>query len=211
MRRRPPGRYLTGTRRLSHRRSPTRPSTTSTTRCCCVPRRRSSTPRSRCTSRLLEIGGLDDSGQALVERLIANHQAVADEMGALTEAEGGVAWECTNPWLDDRLIDARRRGDQDERRPDPRRPQPGRRAREPRSVDAPGPVGRVVVAGRQDSHPRGRHAGVAAVGGDRRAHSGRRRLHQPRGRRRGRPDRPDRAFPTPMRSPAGSVPSARPN
>ena len=52
----------------------------------------------------LEIGGLDDSGQTLVERLIANHQAVADEMGDLTEAEGGVAWECTNPWLVDRLL-----------------------------------------------------------------------------------------------------------
>ena len=52
----------------------------------------------------LEIGGLDDSGKALVERLIANHQAVADEMGALTEAEGGVAWVCSNSWLDDRLI-----------------------------------------------------------------------------------------------------------
>lgn len=52
----------------------------------------------------LEIAQLDDSGRALVETLIANHQAVADEMGALTEAEGGVAWVCSNPWLDDRLI-----------------------------------------------------------------------------------------------------------
>ncbi len=52
----------------------------------------------------LEIGGLDASGQTLVEGLIDNHQAVADEMGALTEAEGGVPWECSNPWLDDRLI-----------------------------------------------------------------------------------------------------------
>ncbi len=52
----------------------------------------------------LEIGGLDDSGQTLVERLIENHQAVADEMGALTEDEGGVAWECSNPWLVDRLL-----------------------------------------------------------------------------------------------------------
>ena len=127
----------------------------------------------------LEIGGLDDSGQALVERLIANHQAVADEMGALTEAEGGVAWECTNPWLVDRLLTPVLRGDQDERRPDPRRPQPGRRTREPCSVDAPGPVGRVVVARRQDGHAGGRDTGVEAVGGDRCAHSGRRRLHQP--------------------------------
>jgi hypothetical protein len=26
-------------------------------------------------------------------------------LAALTEAEGGVPWECTNPWLDDRLIE----------------------------------------------------------------------------------------------------------
>ena len=52
----------------------------------------------------LEVGGLDATGQTLVGRLIDSHQAIADEMGALTEAEGGVAWECTNPWLDDRLI-----------------------------------------------------------------------------------------------------------
>jgi hypothetical protein len=53
---------------------------------------------------VLKVGGLDSSGQALVESLIANHQAIADEMGALTEDEGGVAWECSNPWIDDRLI-----------------------------------------------------------------------------------------------------------
>jgi hypothetical protein len=53
---------------------------------------------------VLGLGGLDDSGQTLVEGLIDNHQAVADQMGALTDAEGGVPWECSNPWLDDRLI-----------------------------------------------------------------------------------------------------------
>jgi predicted FMN-binding regulatory protein PaiB len=51
-----------------------------------------------------ELASLDAATQTLVAQLIDNHQAIADEMGALTEAEGGVAWECTNPWLDNRLI-----------------------------------------------------------------------------------------------------------
>ncbi len=53
---------------------------------------------------LLGLGGLDDSTQTLVENLIDSHQAVADKMAALTDAGGGIPWECTNPWLDDRLI-----------------------------------------------------------------------------------------------------------
>ncbi len=53
----------------------------------------------------LGIEGLDEPVQALFEQLIDNHQAVADEMAALTEAEGGEPWECTTPWLDDRLIE----------------------------------------------------------------------------------------------------------
>lgn len=55
--------------------------------------------------RALELGGVDAATQELMERLIDNHTAVADQMGALTDAEGGVPWECTNPWLDDRLIE----------------------------------------------------------------------------------------------------------
>jgi hypothetical protein len=55
--------------------------------------------------RLLESGSLSAPIQALTERLIDNHQEVADQMAALTEAEGGVPWECTNPWLDNRLIE----------------------------------------------------------------------------------------------------------
>ena len=53
---------------------------------------------------ILETGTLDADVTALVERLIENHQATADEMGQLTEAVGGVAWACTNPWYMDRLI-----------------------------------------------------------------------------------------------------------
>jgi hypothetical protein len=40
----------------------------------------------------------------VVERLIENHQTIADEMVELTEAAGGTAWTCTNPWLMERLV-----------------------------------------------------------------------------------------------------------
>jgi len=53
----------------------------------------------------LQIEGIDESTQSVMEQLVENHTAVAEAMGALTEAEGGVAWECTNPWLEDRLIE----------------------------------------------------------------------------------------------------------
>ena len=53
---------------------------------------------------VLGTGALDADLTTLVERLIENHQAIADEMGELTESVGGVAWECTNPWYMDRVI-----------------------------------------------------------------------------------------------------------
>ena len=40
----------------------------------------------------------------LVERLIEDHQMVADEMVGLTESAGGTGWTCTNPWLMERLV-----------------------------------------------------------------------------------------------------------
>lgn len=55
--------------------------------------------------RLADSGSLSAPTQAITERLIDNHQEVADQMAALTDAEGGVPWECTNPWLDNRLIE----------------------------------------------------------------------------------------------------------
>jgi hypothetical protein len=55
--------------------------------------------------RLLDSGSLSGPSKLLTERLIENHQDVADQMAALTDAEGGVPWECTNPWLDNRLIE----------------------------------------------------------------------------------------------------------
>jgi hypothetical protein len=53
---------------------------------------------------ILDTGALDGDLTTLVERLIENHQAIADEMGELTESAGGVAWECTNPWYMERLV-----------------------------------------------------------------------------------------------------------
>lgn len=40
----------------------------------------------------------------VVQRLIENHQMVADEMVALTESAGGTGWTCANPWLMERLV-----------------------------------------------------------------------------------------------------------
>lgn len=53
---------------------------------------------------ILDSGALDDDLTTLVERLIENHQEIADEMGQLTESVGGVAWECTNDWYMDRTV-----------------------------------------------------------------------------------------------------------
>ncbi len=54
---------------------------------------------------VLDTGLLDAGLTALVERLIADHQMVADEMGQLTESVGGVAWQCTNPWYMNRTVE----------------------------------------------------------------------------------------------------------
>ena len=54
---------------------------------------------------VLETGLLDAEQTALVERLIEDHQMIADEMGELTESVGGVAWECTNPWYMSRTVE----------------------------------------------------------------------------------------------------------
>ena len=53
----------------------------------------------------LALDVLDADTTALVEELVGNHQEIADTMGELTEAGGGEAWECTNPWMMDRLIE----------------------------------------------------------------------------------------------------------
>ena len=159
----------------------------------------------------LEIGGLDGSGQTLVETLIANHQAVADEMGALTEAEGGVAWECTNPWLVDRLLvpvlDLIKTSD------DPTRDvlnlavaleNLAASTHQVLAVELSSPASKTATL-------EAATLVVAAVGGDRRAQLGAPTATSAR-RSSATVSRPTRrVFPTPTQSPAGSVPSARPN
>ncbi|MGB0114301.1 MAG: hypothetical protein WBP59_13850 [Ilumatobacteraceae bacterium] len=55
--------------------------------------------------KLLEAGDLEADVSVLVERFIEDHEKIALEMGALTVAAGGEAWECTNPWMMERLIE----------------------------------------------------------------------------------------------------------
>ena len=54
---------------------------------------------------ILGVGVLDGDQVLLVERLIEDHVAVADEMGELTDSVGGTAWECANPWYMNRLVE----------------------------------------------------------------------------------------------------------
>lgn len=54
---------------------------------------------------LLSLGVLDAETTELVGELVANHEDIAEEMADLTVAAGGEAWECTNPWYMDRLIE----------------------------------------------------------------------------------------------------------
>jgi hypothetical protein len=53
---------------------------------------------------ILSVGVLEGDQVLLVENLIESHLAIAAEMGELTVAIDGVAWECTNPWYMDRLV-----------------------------------------------------------------------------------------------------------
>lgn len=55
--------------------------------------------------RLLEFGDTDVQVATMLERFIASHEELAVEMGALTVAAGGEAWECTNEWMMERLIE----------------------------------------------------------------------------------------------------------
>ena len=73
--------------------------------CCCEPLRHWNSRWSTIYETFLDVGVLDDEQSLLVERFIESHLAIAAEMGELTEAIGGVAWECTNPWYMNRLVD----------------------------------------------------------------------------------------------------------
>ncbi len=52
----------------------------------------------------VEAGYIPEALVPTVEAFVENHQAIADRMVELTEAEGGEAWTCSNPWLMDRLV-----------------------------------------------------------------------------------------------------------
>lgn len=49
-------------------------------------------------------GVIPDDIVPIVNRLIEDHQAVADEMVQLTESNGGEPWTTTNPWMMERLV-----------------------------------------------------------------------------------------------------------
>jgi len=49
-------------------------------------------------------GAIPSELEPVVDRLIQDHQTVADQMVELTEAAGGEGWTTTNPWLMDRLV-----------------------------------------------------------------------------------------------------------
>lgn len=53
----------------------------------------------------LASGVLDADAVTLLERLIEDHEATSKEMGSLTATAGGEAWECTNTWMIDRLVE----------------------------------------------------------------------------------------------------------
>lgn len=49
-------------------------------------------------------GALPTDVVPVVERMIENHQGIADEMEQLTSEAGGDPWTCSNPWLMERLV-----------------------------------------------------------------------------------------------------------
>lgn len=54
---------------------------------------------------MLETGTLGADESEFVETLIGAHEETAAELDELTTAVGGTPWECTNPWMVDRLVD----------------------------------------------------------------------------------------------------------
>ena len=72
--------------------------------CCCGLHRRLELTLVDVYETILGVGVLDGEQTLFVERLILDHQTVADEMGELTESVDGTAWDCTNPWYMDRLV-----------------------------------------------------------------------------------------------------------
>lgn len=51
-----------------------------------------------------ELGVLGDEALALIERFVEDHQRHADIVAELTVEAGGEAYECTNTWLEERVV-----------------------------------------------------------------------------------------------------------
>src|SRR4029453_11323214 len=49
-------------------------------------------------------GALQPDDQALVDRLVVNHQAAADTLAQLTTEFGAEPYECVNAWYMDRVV-----------------------------------------------------------------------------------------------------------
>lgn len=54
---------------------------------------------------LVESGALPDEALALAERLIADHQRRADEVGALVSRAGGTPYDCLNTFMMERFVE----------------------------------------------------------------------------------------------------------
>jgi hypothetical protein len=51
------------------------------------------------------VDGLDPGIRALLTRVKADHEDIAERLAGLTEDVGGEPWNCTNEWLMDRLVE----------------------------------------------------------------------------------------------------------
>lgn len=55
--------------------------------------------------KLLDGGAFEGELDELVQKFVENHQRIADEMNDLAVSVGGEGWDCTNPWMMDRVIE----------------------------------------------------------------------------------------------------------
>jgi hypothetical protein len=51
------------------------------------------------------VDGLDPAIQDLLARVKADHEDIVQTLADLTEEAGGEPWECTNPWMMDRVVE----------------------------------------------------------------------------------------------------------
>jgi hypothetical protein len=51
----------------------------------------------------IELGAIPPALEPILDRLLADHQMVADQMNELAVAAGGEEWTCANPWYESRV------------------------------------------------------------------------------------------------------------